>query len=102
MLAIGCNTYFGNMAKSIYNTSEQNSFERGVDSVSKLVIKFMVIMIPVIFAINFFTKGNWWEALIFAITIAVGLTPEKLPDLQNSTLPNQAIEMNKNKTIVKK
>lgn len=102
VLAIGCNTYFGNMAKSIYNTSEQNSFERGVDSVSKLLIKFMVIMIPVIFAINFFTKGNWWEALIFAITIAVGLTPEMLPVIMTSTLANGAIEMSKNKTIVKR
>ena len=102
VLAIGSNTYFGNMAKSIYNTSEQNSFERGVDSVSKLLIKFMVIMIPVIFAINFFTKGNWWEALIFAITIAVGLTPEMLPVIMTSTLANGAIEMSKNKTIVKR
>ena len=102
VLATGSNTYFGNMAKSIYSTSEQNSFERGVDSVSKLLIKFMVIMIPVIFAINFFTKGNWWEALIFAITIAVGLTPEMLPVIMTSTLANGAIEMSKNKTIVKR
>ena len=102
VLATGSNTYFGNMAKSIYNTSEQNSFERGVNSVSKILIKFMVIMIPVIFAINFFTKGNWWEALIFAITIAVGLTPEMLPVIMTSTLANGAIEMSKNKTIVKR
>ena len=59
-------------------------------------------MIPVIFAINFFTKGNWWEALIFAITIAVGLTPEMLPVIMTSTLANGAIEMSKNKTIVKR
>lgn len=102
VLATGTNTYFGNMAKSIYNINEQNSFEKGVNSVSKLLIKFMIIMIPVIFAINFLTKGNWWEALIFSITIAVGLTPEMLPVIMTSTLANGAVEMSKNKTIVKK
>ena len=79
ILNTGINTYFGNMAKSIYSVSEKNSFEKGVDSISKLLIKFMVVMIPIILIINLTTKDDLLSSLIFAITIAVGLTPEMLP-----------------------
>ena len=76
IIGTGNQTYFGSMAKSLYSVNEKNSFEKGIDSVSKLLIKFIAVMIPIIFIINFFTKGDWWNSLIFAITIAVGLTPE--------------------------
>lgn len=102
VLATGNNTYFGSMAKSLYSVSDKNSFEKGVDDISKLLIKFMVIMIPIIIAINYFTKNNFWSALVFAITIAVGLTPEMLPVIMTSTLAKGAVEMSKKKTIVKR
>lgn len=92
VLTTGNNTYFGSMAKSIYSVSEKNSFEKGVDSISKLLIKFMVIMIPVILIINLYTKKDWWSSLIFAITIAVGLTPEMLPVIMTSTLAKGAVD----------
>ena len=101
VLATGNNTYFGSMAKSLYSVNEKNSFEKGIDDVSKLLIKFMVVMIPIILAINLFTKSDWLESLIFAITIAVGLTPEMLPVIMTSTMAKGAIEMSKKKTIVK-
>lgn len=75
VVGTGNKTYFGSMAKSLYSVNEKNSFEKGVDSVSKLLIKFMVVMVPIILIINLCTKGDWWESLVFAITITVGLTP---------------------------
>lgn len=102
IVGTGNKTYFGSMTKSLYSVNEKNSFEKGVDSVSKLLIKFMVVMVPIILIINLYTKGNWWESLIFAITIAVGLTPEMLPVIMTSTLAKGAVNMSKKKTIVKR
>jgi len=102
VLSTGNNTYFGSMAKSLYSVNEKNSFEKGVDSISKLLIKFMVVMIPIILVANLITKNDFWSAIIFAITIAVGLTPEMLPVIMTSTLAKGAVEMSKKKTIVKR
>ncbi len=102
IIATGNHTYFGSMAKSLYSVNEKNSFEKGIDDVSKLLIKFMVVMVPIILVINLFTKGDIWDSLIFAITIAVGLTPEMLPVIMTSTLAKGAVEMSKKKTIVKR
>ena len=102
VLTTGNNTYFGNMAKSLYSVNEKNSFEKGIDEVSKLLIKFMVVMVPIILIINLCTKNDWWSSLIFAITIAVGLTPEMLPVIMTSTMAKGAVDMSKKKTIVKR
>ena len=102
VLKTGKETYFGNMAKSLYTVNEKNSFEKGIDSISKLLIKFMIVMIPIILVINIFTKNDWLSSLIFAITIAVGLTPEMLPVVMTSTLAKGAVDMSKKKTIVKR
>ena len=102
VLFTGNNTYFGNMAKSLYSVKEKNSFEEGIDNVSKLLIRFMVIMLPIILVINLCTKNDWWSSLIFAITIAVGLTPEMLPVIMTSTMAKGAVDMSKKKTIVKR
>ena len=102
VLTTGNNTYFGSMAKSLYSVNEQNSFEKGIDDVSKLLIRFMLIMLPVILVANLFTKADWWSSLIFAITIAVGLTPEMLPVIMTSTMAKGAVNMSKKKTIVKR
>ena len=101
VLTTGNNTYFGAMAKSLSGDKSKNSFERGVDSVSKLLIRFMLIMVPVIFLINGFTKNDWGAALLFAVTMAVGLTPEMLPMIMTSTLARGAVSMAKHQTIVK-
>ncbi len=102
IIATGSNTYFGSMAKSLYTVNEKNSFEKGIDAVSKLLIKFMAVMVPIILVINLLTKGELWDSLIFAITIAVGLTPEMLPVIITSTLAKGAVTMSKKKTIVKR
>ncbi|MDO4282740.1 MAG: magnesium-translocating P-type ATPase [Clostridia bacterium] len=102
VIATGNDTYFGSMAKSLYSVNDKNSFERGVDDVSKLLIRFMIIMLPIILVVNLITKNNWWDSLIFAITIAVGLTPEMLPVIMTSTMAKGAVDMSKKKTIVKR
>jgi len=101
VLTTGNDTYFGAMAKTLSGDKAKNSFERGVDSVSNLLLRFMFIMVPVIFIINGLTKGDWAQALLFAVTMAVGLTPEMLPMIMTSTLARGAVSMAKHQTIVK-
>ena len=102
VLTTGNNTYFGSMAKSLYSVSEKNSFEKGIDDITKILIRFMFILVPIVLIVNYFSVGDILSSLIFAITIAVGLTPEMLPVITTSTLAKGAVEMSKKKTIVKR
>ena len=101
VVSTGNATYIGSMARTIASNKASNAFERGVDSVSKLLVRFMIIMVPLVLIINGFTKNDWVNALLFAISIAVGLTPEMLPVIMTSTLAKGAISMSKEKVIVK-
>ena len=102
ILTTGGDTYFGSMAKSLNSYEEKSAFEKNLDSVSKLLIRFMLITVPVIFIANFITKGSWLQSLMFGITIAVGIMPEMLPVIMNSSLARGAINMSRKKTIVKR
>ena len=101
VLATGNETYFGNMVKSMTNIIGKNSFEKGVDSISKLLIQFMAVMLPIILIVNLITKDNWWNSVVFAITMAVGLMPEMLPVIISSTLAKGAVTMSKQKQLLK-
>ena len=101
VLATGNDTYIGSMAESLSGDRAKNSFERGVDSVSGLLIRLMLIMVPVVLVINGITKGDWGSAILFSISIAVGLTPEMLPVIMTSTLAKGAISMSRHQVIVK-
>ena len=101
ILTTGNDTYLGSMAKSLNGSRAKNSFERGVESVSSLLLRFMLVMVPVIFLINGITKGNWASALLFSVTMAVGLIPEMLPMIMTSTLAKGAVNMSKHEVIVK-
>lgn len=100
-LATGNNTYFGSMAKSLSGDKAKTSFERGINAVSKLLIRMMLVMVPIVFLINGIAKGDWTQALLFSISIAVGLTPEMLPVIMTSTLARGAVSMSKHKVIVR-
>ena len=102
VLTTGNNTYFGSMAKSLYSVVEKNTFEKGIDDITKILIRFMFILVPIVLIVNYFSIGDIWSSLLFAITIAVGLTPEMLPVITTSTLAKGAVEMSKKKTIVKR
>lgn len=101
VLATGNSTYFGLMAKTLSGDRAKTSFERGVSSVSRLLIRMMIVMVPTIFLANGLTKGNWANALLFAISVAVGLTPQLLPVIMTSTLAIGALEMSRHKVIVR-
>lgn len=102
VLATGRETYFGSLARTITGERPQTSFDRGVNNVTWLMIRFIMAMAPLVFFINGFSKGNWTEALLFAISIAVGLTPEMLPMIVTSNLAKGAIAMAKRKVVVKR
>lgn len=76
-------------------------FSKGISRVSMLLIRFMLVMAPVVLLINGYTKGDWWEAALFALSVAVGLTPEMLPMIVTSTLARGAVKLSKQKVIVK-
>lgn len=102
VISIGKDAFLGDIANELSNINEiDTSFTKGINSVSWLLIRFMSIMTPVVFFINGFTKGNWIEALLFAISIAVGLTPEMLPMIVSACLAKGAVSMSKQKTIIK-
>jgi len=94
-------TYLGTIAKSLVGVRAQTSFDKGINKVSLLLIRFMLVMVPFVFLINGITKHDWFSAFIFAVSVAVGLTPEMLPMIVTSNLAKGAIRMSKRKTIVK-
>lgn len=102
VITTGEKTYFGSLAKSIVGSRAQTSFDKGVNSVSWLLIRFMLAMIPIILLINGFTKGDWGEAALFALAVAVGLTPEMLPMIVSANLAKGAMAMAKKKVVVKR
>lgn len=101
VISVGDNTLFGNMASSLAEDAVETNFTKGVNAVSWVLIRFMLIMVPIVFFINGFTKGDWLGAFLFAISIAVGLTPEMLPMIVTTCLAKGAVSMSKKKTIVK-
>jgi Mg2+-importing ATPase len=101
VFATGQSAYLGAIAKSLTGVRAQTSFDKGINKVSLLLIRFMLVMVPFVFLVNGITKNDWFDAFIFAISIAVGLTPEMLPMIVTSNLAKGAIAMSKRKTIVK-
>ena len=79
ILSTGAQTYFGSMAGSMVGDPEPTSFDKGMQQFTWLMIRLMMVMVPLVFLINGFTKHNWHEAFLFSIAVAVGLTPEMLP-----------------------
>jgi P-type Mg2+ transporter len=101
VIQTGNNTYFGSMATQLLGKRPETAFDKGVDKVSRVLVKFMLLMVPVVFAVNGFIKGDWGDAFLFSISVAVGLTPEMLPMIVNANLARGAIAMAKKKVVVK-
>ena len=98
----GEDTYFGSLSKSLVGKRAETSFDKGVNSVSWLLIRFMLVMVPLVFLINGLTKHDWLEAFLFGLSIAVGLTPEMLPMIVTANLAKGAVNMAKRKVVVKR
>ncbi|HDR7946596.1 TPA: magnesium-translocating P-type ATPase [Bacillus toyonensis] len=101
VVSTSTDTYFGSLANKVIGKRAETSFDKGVNKVSWLLITFMLIMAPIVLLINGFTKGDWQEAFFFAIAITVGLTPEMLPMIVTANLAKGAVNMSKQKVIVK-
>jgi Mg2+-importing ATPase len=103
VLTTGKRTYFGALAERVTATDRTpTAFQAGVNKVSWLLIRFMLVMTPVVFFLNGFTKGDWVEAFLFGLSVAVGLTPEMLPMIVTSTLAKGAVALSRKKVIVKR
>jgi Mg2+-importing ATPase len=102
VVATGARSYLGSLAHSMSGQRVQTSFDRGVKSVSWLLIRFMAVMVPVVFLINGLDKHNWTEAFLFALSVAVGLTPEMLPLIVTANLSKGALAMSRRKVVVKR
>ena len=102
VLQTGPQTYFGRIAGSVTGVRPPTSFDRGISRFTWLMIRFIVVMVPAVFLINGFTKGDWLQALLFAVAVAVGLTPEMLPMIVTMNLAKGALAMSRRKVIVKR
>jgi Mg2+-importing ATPase len=101
-LTTGSRTYFGWMARSVTGYRAKTSFDVGVNSVSWLLVRFALVMMPLVLLLNGFPKGEWTSALLFALSVGVGLTPEMLPMIVTSNLALGAIRLSRQKVIVKR
>ncbi len=102
VVSTGKNTYFGSLAKSVTSQQYVTSFDKGVQGFTWLMIRFILIIVPLVFILNGLTKGNWLEAFSFALAVAIGLTPEMLPMIVTVNLSKGAIVMSRKKVIVKR
>ncbi len=102
VVTTGAQTYLGSMAHSITGERALTSFDQGLNRFTWLMMKFMVVMVPLVFFINGFTKHDWKGAFFFALAVAVGLTPEMLPMIVSVCLSNGALAMSRKKVIVKR
>jgi Mg2+-importing ATPase len=102
VVATGLETYLGSMASAMVDQEVQTSFDKGVTRFTWLMIRFMAVMVPLVFVINGLTKHNWQEAFFFAMAVAVGMTPEMLPMIVTVCLSKGALAMSRKKVIVKR
>ncbi len=101
VVATGSDTYLGGIAKMLNERGEKSAFDRGVSSVSMLLVRLMLVMAPAVFAINAATKGNVIDALLFATSVAVGITPQMLPVIVTTSLSQGAKDLARRQVIVK-
>jgi Mg2+-importing ATPase len=102
IVATGRDTYLGSMAESLAEQPTETAFDKGVARFTRLMLRFIMVMVPLVFIINGVTKGRWHEAFFFALAVAVGLTPEMLPMIVTVCLSKGAMAMAKKKVIVKR
>jgi Mg2+-importing ATPase len=102
VVSTGRDTYLGSMAASLEAQPTQTAFDKGVARFTWLMLRFILVMVPLVFIINGLTKGRWHEAFFFALAVAVGLTPEMLPMIVTVCLSKGAMAMARKKVIVKR
>ena len=99
---VGKQTELGNIAARLDASGKQTAYDRGIRDVSLLLVRLMVVVVPIVFAINAFTKGNLLDALLFSLSVAVGLTPEMLPMIVTTCLAKGAVDLSRDRVVVKR
>jgi Mg2+-importing ATPase len=102
IVVTGAQTYFGKLAGSLAGQQVETAFDKGIKKFTWLMLRFMAVMVPLVFVINGITKHNWGQAFFFSLAVAVGLTPEMLPMIVSVCLSKGALAMSKKKVIVKR
>ena len=102
VVATGANTMIGEIAGSLASTPRKTSFDEGISSVSRLLVRLMATMVPIVFITSGITKGEWVDALLYSLSVAVGLTPEMLPMLVTCCLGKGAVDLSRDHVIVKR
>ena len=102
ILVTGNDTMIGRIEKTLNTFDEPTSFEKEMNTISWLLIRLMLVLVPVVFVINGLTDSDWLEAGVFALSVAVGLTPEMLPMIITASLAKGAVIMAKEKVVIKK
>jgi P-type Mg2+ transporter len=100
VIATGGHTYFGALARSAGGLRPESSFDRGVRTVGWTLVRFMLVMAPIVFVVNGMVSGNWTQAAMFAVAVAVGLTPEMLPVIVTTNLARGATRLARERVIV--
>ncbi len=99
---VGEQTELGSIAARLDASGKETAYDRGIRDVSMLLVRLMVVVVPIVFAINALTKGNWLDALLFSLSVAVGLTPEMLPMIVTTCLAKGAVDLSRGRVIVKR
>lgn len=102
VVATGARTMFGEATGTLTGRKRETSFDAGIKSTSRLLMRLMVVMLPIVFVISGVTKGDWVSALLFSLSVAVGLTPEMLPMLVTTCLGKGAVDLSRDHVIVKR
>lgn len=102
VVATGPRTMFGEATGTLVGRKRETSFDAGIKSTSRLLMRLMFVMLPVVFVISGVTKGDWIDALLFSLSVAVGLTPEMLPMLVTTCLGKGAVDLSHSRVIVKR
>ena len=102
VIETGFNTCLGSMGKEIDNTKEVTNFEKGMKNITKMLITYMIVVCLVVLVVDGVIKGNFKEAILFALSVAVGITPSMLPMIVNVNLTKGSKTLAKKKTLVKK
>ncbi|AHI00344.1 magnesium-translocating P-type ATPase [Kutzneria albida] len=101
VVGTGARTYLGSIAERLTHRVEDTSFDRGVRAASWTLIRFALVMVPIVLAVNGFSRGDWAQALLFAVSVGVGLVPEMLPVIVTANLARGAVALSRRQAIVK-
>ena len=99
---VGEETELGSIAARLESSQKDTAYNRGIRDVSLLLVRLMLVVVPIVFGINVLTKGNWLDALLFSLSVAVGLTPEMLPMIVTTCLAKGAVDLSRGRVIVKR